>query len=75
MGKSDSRYYNILANGTSPTSAFIAYSGKVASINITSGKEEWSKEFEPNSTSLGLIIKGDKMYLFTTNSVHQLSSE
>jgi hypothetical protein len=65
----------VIANGTSPTSAFITYNGKVASINITSGKEEWSKEFEPNATSLGLIIKGDKMYLFTTNSVHQLSSE
>ena len=67
--------YNILANGTSPTSAFITYNGKVASINILSGQQEWIKEFEPDATSLGLIIRGDKMYLFTTNSVQQLSSE
>lgn len=49
--------------------------GNVASINISTGKQEWIKEFDANSSSLGLIVKGDKMYFFTMNSVYQLSSE
>jgi outer membrane protein assembly factor BamB len=62
-----------IANGTSQTHAFITYQGKIVLININTGKEEWSKEFSPGATSLGLIIVGDKLYLFTTQEVIQLT--
>jgi outer membrane protein OmpA-like peptidoglycan-associated protein/outer membrane protein assembly factor BamB len=64
-----------IANGTSANNAFVTYDGKVAAINIATGKAVWIKEYSPNSTSLGLIIKDDKMYLFTLNNIFQLSSE
>ncbi len=64
-----------IANGTSPNQAFLTYGGRVVLFNIGNCKEEWSKEFSPGEISLGLIIAGDKLYMFTLQSVSQLVGE
>lgn len=66
-----------IANGTSTTNAFISYKGKVASINISTGQQEWIKDFSEGNDvySLGLIIHQNNMYLFTSSGITKLSSE
>lgn len=66
-----------LANGGSETSAFVTTKGKVISFNNSNAKVEWEKDFSNGADiiSLGLIIRGDKMYMFTLNSLTQLMNE
>lgn len=66
-----------MANGCSPTNGFVTTGGKVYSINLSDGKSLWNKDFSGGSkaTSLGLLIKDDKMYLFTSIGISQLINE
>ena len=65
-----------IANGTSETSAFITVRGKVYSINYSTGQIEWEKDLtnDRSIASLGLIIKGNRLILFTNNSVDCLEN-
>ena len=66
-----------IANGGSETSVFVTTKGKVISFNNSNAKVEWEKDFSNGADviSLGLLIRDDKMYMFTLNSLVQLMNE
>lgn len=65
-----------MANGTNDNHLFLSSKGKVFTMDISTGKVDWEMDFSNGATtSFGLIIKNDKMYLFTDKGVSQLVNE
>lgn len=63
-----------IANFYTPNRIFITYGGKVASIDLNKGEQDWVGDFNINEPSLGLIYHNNFYYLLTIKGLHKLTS-